>query len=380
MILRLKGSELLNMQYRNIESWSDLPIASYQGNETHDSVLEYVDDDPPLVRLKESSYKLLECCTFEYYYTEIQSQTEFDPARIKEFIANHNVMRGGNCTLMSNPEEFLAAGYHIVVLKSSDGQIIGTIFSRAHRIANITAGCTTFLVVHKNLRGMKIAMMLIKTMINFGLGSGIKAGYHIIDRIKSSCALSLKVFLRPIDVYATLRTRHQIPHDIMRTQQVAEYYDRDPDNIICDHSTFSDFLSLTNDHLNEIIWTPTQDELRSLSKNSSFHLRVVLSSDANPIGVFMLYVLEVSIAGEIVKCGWLMFMKALKDHRVEALEQIINYCKKLDLPYLLMHEIGDLSQDVLEEVLAYDTQTHDVLDWYNLHAPTELSQIHIPLL
>lgn len=408
------------------ESWSSLPTLQ----EITDDERLIIDDncspeiEAPLTKRLLAKANIIHYCTCDPDVVVPRlkqgKMVEVTDEQVSKFICTHNLMRGGNITRL-NPEgvaAFFKAAVHRAVITTENGLLIGVIFTRdmnlTHikqsdeelKIEQVRTGCTTFMVVHKSFRGLGMAMALIKQAILIGVdidagpNHTVQSGYHLIDRSVGLNAVKLNMWFRPINIKATLESKHPIPKAnqvkdpvkrIKILERLYQPYDLPQYRIQSaadGPEAFIGFLKnmdlyKTRGGKGTFCWTPSRELLTRFTK--AFDALTVIEIGRGIIGCFAMYTIDFLITPESdpipVKAAWLMFLKAAnKEDSITVLKNAIEYARYLKLPYMLMHEVGDLTDEVLTEVKAINSKSHNMLDYFNIGISPDVKQIHIPLL
>ncbi len=181
--------------------WSDMFVSGVNDNNLNNFIISY---DKP-IKYTDNKNITFSNILLEKNYDEFCS-----------FINKNNQMSTGNTTLLPKSEliNLLKLDHFVISLRSkSKNKLIGTIISIKLPILNrneqhseiIKHGCTTFLNVHKALRGHGICMALIRNLINFAYDEGIYCDYHTVPFKLGNNSVKIKSWYRPLNLEQSIK-------------------------------------------------------------------------------------------------------------------------------------------------------------------------------
>ena len=202
--------------------WKDMFISdnisdanSTNDNETKDSYI--ISKDKPVL------YQENKNITIDYIKPEEYQE-------VSKFVCEYNKMSTGNITLftVNDIHRYLKLPNTSLVMKSTSGKIMGTIFSlelpikvgqnngnnkdnnqdngnKNNKDQIIIHGCTTFLNVHNIVRGYGLCMALIRDLIFRGYKKQIFCDYHMVSMKIGDNAFKINSWYRPINLKSCVK-------------------------------------------------------------------------------------------------------------------------------------------------------------------------------
>ena len=147
---------------------------------------------------------------------------EYD--EVVEYIKQQNIMSSRNITLLlkEDLERFNRLSYFSILMRNEiNNKLVGTILSipfsiRCSYLAGETEnaeytkemtilhGCTSFLNIHKAIRGFKIASLIIQELIKVGNEKNIFCSYQLTSFKLTENAIPINSWYRPINLMRSL--------------------------------------------------------------------------------------------------------------------------------------------------------------------------------
>lgn len=348
----------------NVESWSSLSI---KRTDDIDTLIIDFNEDPKVTASKTQLF--LQTMRRVNIHPPFKLggilSSDSENLELSSFIEEHNVMASGNKTLLQ-PESLKRLqmlGFHRAIIKTSKDKIAACIMTldigvryitKDQKIEDSRIGCTTFLVVHPNLRGVGLAMAAIKEAIGIGVQFNVHTGYHMISEFKGINHIPVPSWqyniLEKFDV-----TFKRIEGDDIRSSRCM----------------FLEFVKGMRFNFN-----PNEEEWERWMK--CFESFIVMKNDVC-VGIVILHVIDMihqEIKG-ITKIGWPMII--VGDVQ-EGIRTCNNVCLQSKIEYILFHEIGCLTEEELLKSGSKRTNNTKYLDFYNVGVDAKAYEICLPLI
>ena len=386
----------------NSKYWKDMHISTHEKHETTTHSTKYttriLSKQQPIEFRKEYDNIKWDC----HLYTQ-ELHDEISDELIK-FVNDNNRMYTGMYELISKDmlETFIGLETHLLLLRyPKTNKIMGAMISI---IVSTTAlkktkfALTTYLCIHKKLRGNALCMMVIRNALKKAHSKGIFCSYYLQENPFSMNAISVERWMRPINVENALKDgfefgmppkhdRHKYKYAYLVSDKLGKGYSYnivETNKQILESFKFIYRSNTMKDRTDILSWIPTKKEWKSWCKSKVFDTLVV-SFEQEIIGVVTVQKKQIFIpeTEKIVDLTFIPYHFANDDindnDKKTILESAIIHSKKLKMDMIFMFEGGIFSRLCLESNKAISTGEM-YIDFYNYRNPHSTQQIFTPLL
>jgi hypothetical protein len=226
--------------------------------------------------------------------------------------------------------------------------------TKDQKIEDSRIGCTTFLVVHPNLRGVGLGMVAIKQAIGIGVQFQVHTGYHMISEFKGVNHIRVPSWQYNVS------SKFDVTFKLIKG-----------DDIQSSRCVFLNFVEGMRFHFN-----PNEEEWRCWIE--CFESYMIMKNDIC-VGIVILHVVETihqEIRG-ITRIGWPMIIVGNVQEGIHACN---NICLQSKIEYILFHEIGYVTEEELLKSGSKRTLNTKYLDFYNVGIDAKGCEICLPLI
>lgn len=256
---------------------------------------------------------------------------------------------------------------------------------------------TTFLCVHKKLRGHGVNMLLIRNALKLAHSLNVSCSYYLVDNPFSKSAIKLKQWLRPIHLKSAEQhgfsfTKYHKPSDRNTRRTQLAYAIHLDDNInwaqLSTKKEIQESLPAlrkildSKSNSNSLTWNPSKKEWLQWCK--AFPTLIVTIGD-DVLGFVSIECKEIFIpkTGNIGLVGFIpYFITARASCSSSVYQCALQYASQHNRDVVLCYATGDLTFSILERNRANSTTGDTYVDFYNyaLKPNVGKEQLFIPLL
>jgi hypothetical protein len=376
--------------------WSKLFISK------SDTLEGVINKDTPLILNLEDSLK-------------ISTNSEYT-TNLMKFVLNHSVgLTSGNSYIIDS--KLFSNNVNIQITNNENPlTYYGFILSIPHSIRLkikdnyeiIKSVVTTDLCVHKDYRHKNLAAHLILNIIQWGFSNNIYTGYHYINESKSTSALKIYNYYRPLNVVACLEAGYEIPSfrvkDFILRSPTSEDYEsletasytqeqlfkieseykiqsQDTSKYSVANSEFKDLTYLQNQDrkLSVII----DEERFNFMKDNGFKFKTIRNKKHKNIivGLFIYKnrILYISKTKKSLNTASSVLIEVSQNNTFEIMHTIFDFISKEGYPVMTGSLFGNLSDNTLRKQLSIVKSGYQYLDFYNLHVEhnNDVSKINL---
>ncbi len=318
-----------------------------------------------------------------------------DGTEVYRFIKNQNIMQSGNITLLPFNElkKYLSFDGHPLLMRGgSKKSLVGFVISIPFKVRClynddekiITHGCTSFLNVHKSLRGHGMCMTLIRELIKWGYEKKIYCGYHTTENKIGSNGVKINSWYRPLHLDKSIKLGFLYPdYDDIRSKRKTrlKYDTKIPSS--CEISRV-----LESNHIEslEVYKKLVESKKFSFYPELSFWKRwvqyfptYIVKKDNQYVGLYTLTSLHCRIQSTQMD-GNLATPLICVGEMPYTLSCLIHTAKERNYDVLYLYEIGDIDNEVLVNSKALKTNTVQWFNMYNNNISLNATDIYVPLL
>ena len=358
--------------------------------------------------------------TWECHHPYTQQQHSDISSELVKFINANNQMYTGVYELVNEElfETFIGFETYVLILRfPKNNKIMGTMISvvcTTSALKNTKIALTSYLCIHKKLRGKALCMMVIRKALKEAHSRGMLCSYYLQEKPFSGAALSVERWMRPINVpsaldkgfefvmpvknnkrkykYAYLianKLSNDYRYDIVQTnKQIAEsfkfVYNLSIDKAQSPQKTTQPSQPSQTLRSPRLLWIPTKKEWRAWCKSKAFDTIIVYKND-NIIGVVTIQQKQIFIP-ETKTTAKLTFVPyhcvpidvTSRDKHV-ILESAIIHSKNLNVNVMFVFESGIFDKSCMEMNKVVQTGKM-FIDFYNYKHSHSIDEIMIPLL
>lgn len=339
-----------------------------------------------------------------YPFTEKLSQ-EFGQ-EIVDFMNNHNVMYNGITERFTQSlvDSLASLKCIVFILRFRKTNKIMAFMADLPLYANTHESqhnLTTFLCVHKGLRGKGVCMLMIRKALKFAHDRGMLPSYYLVPKTFSKSALPIKRWMRPINYKSALQKGFEFETHKGRSDRtdiksrMAFAVRKLPDDVICKQikpksklydKTFNWITKFASNDENKMnfMWKP--QNLERWKRWCDAFPTFFVTCDGTNGGIISVQCKEILIpdTGAIAKVAFIPFHMAensspkLVDYMLKC---ALNYANEQEQDVLFCLQVGHLTPDILETNRAVRTTGYMYLDFYNfVFEDLRPNQIYVPLL
>ena len=279
----------------------------------------------------------------------------------------------------------------------------------------IHTGVTTDLCVHNEYRHKNLAAHLILGVIHCGFSNNIYTGYHYIKESKSSSALKIYNYYRPLNIQACLDVGYEIPSFrikdfILRSPasgESSEFF-RSPASgesseffkIESEYKINSQDISkysIVNSEFKDLIYLQQQDRKLSVvideerfnfMKSNGFNFKTINQSFKSKSGVkniivgLFIYknrILYISKSKKSLNTASMALIEVSQNNTYDIVHSIFNYLSEEGYVIMTGSLFGNISDNTLRKQLSLVKSGYQYLDFYNLHVEhnNDISKINL---
>lgn len=383
----------------NSQYWKDMHIERSVTNIS--PTVKILSKDEPIQFDKEYSELKLEC---HYPYT--QSDHDKYSSEIIKFVNTNNQMYTGVYELIDEKLLNTFVGfetYMSIIRYKKNNNIMGVMFAI---ICNTTAlnttkfALTSYLCIHKKLRGKGLCMMLIRYTLKEAHNRNLYCSYYLQEKAFSGCALSVERWMRPINLESAIKKgfEFELPPKSNKTKRKYAYMIKNSlpkeysYNVIQTNKEITKSFKFVNElnstlsaqQTSRLSWKPTKKEWKSWCKSDAFDTLTLIKNNKT-IGVITIQKKQIFITETQCVANLTFIPYHLADISCDEfsyrilLESAIMYSKDLGVDMLFAFESGVFSKDVIQ-TNNFVTTGNMYIDFYNYRNSLTVSDVFVPLL
>lgn len=331
-------------------------------------------------------------------------------AQLIEFINKNNQMYTGIYELV-NEELFRTfteiETYLGIIRYRKNGTILGVMLSVILDTTALTTtkfALTSYLCVHKSLRGKGLCMMLIRNMLKEAHKNGMLCSYYLQEKPFSDSALKVERWMRPINVQRSLekgftfempsqKDKFKYKHAYFINNELQSGYLYKIAQTKKDINESFKFLIEMNDTTRDkaIGWIPTKKEWKQWVKSDVFDTILVTTNvNANTntntascevCGIVTIQKKQIFIpeTQQIANVGFIPYHIGHQSVSRVLLESSVLHSKHIDIDVLFIFESGIFNKETIESNKGQRTGCM-YIDFYNYTNPYKPSGVYVPLL
>ena len=327
---------------------------------------------------------------------------EYD--EIYEFLRDQNEMSSGNFTLFPKDEiaRYMRFNSLAVLMRSSKSNaLLGTIFSMIFPInclnntedissqeitENIIShGCTTFLNVHKKLRKHGLCMALIRDLTKYAYENKIYCSYSLTSFPLSPKSFEITAWYRPLNLARSVGLgftypNWNIPSEFLKNRVL--YNTKMPKKYTCERVT-NNKLELSHSFYRKQIKDKKfafMPDITFFNKWIQEYPTFLVSENKIPVGLFSIgSVYCRMVSGLDGRLALSLLFVSLPEQSPKVMKSMIYTANEREYDALYMHEVGDITREILEEINAIETPGKSYFSLYNNSMILTPSDLYIPL-
>lgn len=314
-----------------------------------------------------------------------------------DFIKNQNKMSSGNYTLLPKGEldRYVKFNAKVITMRGgSKNSLIGTLISIPFPIKcdvsdePIMHGSTSFLNVHRALRGNGMAMALIRELIQWGFEDQIYCDYHMTDNKIGEQAFQISSWYRPINLPKSIGLGFMIP-EFNKPHLFAKNRMKYNTKSMSGYKTVRvlkknqekalNFYQKIGKDKRFIFWPDVALFSRWIQHFPTFLVRK--KEDKEIVGIFSITSLFCRMGEEVEGklCLPLLF-NCKGGFNTAVMRGLIHVAQEREFDTLYVYQTGDINRECLESVNAIETLDKSWFSLYNNAMSLGPEDISIPLI
>ncbi len=322
---------------------------------------------------------------------------------LEKFYAEHNRLNSGNIVLVTKDilKKYIDLNAELVMVFNKN-KILGSMLSLSIPVRinmniniddivpksdkyqkiipynpdgkNMIFGCTTFLTNHTKYRGKGLGMMLIQKSLQIAYEEGILCAYFLNTTKRSTNAIPIRSWYYPLNLPIMDK------YNIYYHKRYKQYYNfKLPPNI--EITRVSDIEGSLNIYLDLV-----KDKTFYLNPDMNFWSSwvqlfdtYIVKSDGNVVGIFTIKYLDNHIPSisQNIKGGQILLCVGKQP---ETIKSLIHICREDQRDIVYLQQYGDLTDKILQDLLAINTKKYDYMNFYNTSIQLKSTDIYIPLV
>ena len=325
---------------------------------------------------------------------------------VYEYLKEQNITSSGNSTILTKEEleHYKNLNLFSVLMRKQseikeEQKLIGTILSVAFPVKCnveageidgfeytkefiITHGCTTFLNVHKTIRGFKMCMILIRELAKYGYENQIYCSYQLSSFKMCDTALEIKSWYRPINIMNSLLLGFTFPgfNELSNFNKNRMLYKcKLPKDCIVDQVKEKNLKKAFDFYQNNIkdkkfVFYPDIELFRKWTKEYGTY---IVKNDKNIIGIFSIGTINCKMLTGVE--GRLCLPLIYISKNIKVMKSLLNVAEEKGYDALYSNEVGDLTENVFKEINAIPNSKVSYFSLYNNNMSLCSADIYVPL-
>lgn len=341
---------------------------------------------------------------FECHYPYTQQTHNTVNEMVVDFINKNNQMYTGIYELVTPTlfETFTNIPTYLGIVKYiKTGKIMGVMFAVALNTTVISTtkfALTSYLCVHKKLRGKGICMMLIRKLLKQAHSNRMLCSYYLQEKPFSGCALKVSRWMRPINPSSAIKKGFEFVMPPKKDTIKYKHAYRIPNNlsnglvftIVSTNKQLKKSLEFiaqfnnTSKNKNIFSWKPTKREWKSWCKSETFDTLMIHNDNEQIIGVItvqkkQIYIPETQCTANLTFIPYAICTIGNIHRASDILKAAIIHSKNIGVDMLFAFESGPFTKQTFQENNAVPTGEM-YIDFYNFNNKYNTKDIFIPLL